>query len=161
MMLTFVGDLTRSKLPSMTTTLQYSHLPHTQLPTHPPASKNQCLHRSTFTDPSDSARPQLTFYRTINLANSYQFFYQQGAPFEAFQHPAVPLCQSSDVFSPLTGSQFRLPSTLLPLRRVMAVPDDTCRSSTKTTLLTLLMPDKAPRGNASIAIQTPSTQIKN
>ena len=155
-MLTFVGDLTRSKLPSMTTTLQYSPLPYS----HPPTThKHGRIHASTvqqtFTDPSESARPKLTFHRTINLANSCQFYYHQSAPFEAFQHPAVPLCRGSDVFAPLSGSQLRLPSTLLPLRRMTAVPDDSCRFSTKTTLLTLPMPDKAPRGNASIAIQNP------
>ena len=162
MMLTFVGDLTRSQLPSMTTTLQYPHLPHSHNhpPTHNDGRINASTVQQTFTDPSESARSKSTFYRTIDPANSCQFLYQQGAPFEAFQHPAVPLCRGSDVLAPLPEYQLRLPSTLLLLRRVMAVPDDSCRSSTKTTLLIPSMPDKAPRGNASIATQTPSTQTK-
>lgn len=78
-MLLFVGGLTRSKVATTTTTLQYSHFPHT-LVTHQATKAHMSPPFNTPLDPLKSAHDNLSFYNTINLATSCRSFPIEALP---------------------------------------------------------------------------------
>ena len=132
---TFIGGLPRSR--RATRPRHCNSHPSLTLSSHstlPEAPKSSPFIRQ-LSDPSiKSAHNNLSFLKIINPATSYQCFSEKGAPLEAFNiQPDI--CVRA-VFS-FNTAWISISSTVYPapLRGMMAIPDDFCRSSTSTRLL--------------------------